>query len=87
MVNNSNDPLEAVLNRQRAALNGEPVVNETTAVESSGKGLMDLDIDDEYGNNDLENVIREEEDVARLEREKAYAEKQERTNSEIKTMI
>ena len=80
MVNNNNnvDPLEAMLARQQAALNGEPI-NSTpnnSSIESNGKGLMDLDVDDEYGNNDLENTIREEERQAQIAREQAAAEQQ-----------
>ena len=77
MANPNIDPLEALLSRQKAALNGEQVDTSTPpTIENSGKGLMDVEIDDEYGNNDLENSIKEEEQQERIARETAAKEMQ-----------
>jgi hypothetical protein len=96
MENNNFDPLDNLLNRQKAALNGETINTDQTpdpsintnpatgSIENNGKGLMDIDIDDEYGNNDLESSIREEEKMEQLAREKAIAEKRAKMEADKK---
>ena len=95
MENNNRDPLEAMLNRQKAALTGEPIdeiqpqpstIN-PTSIENNGNKLMNMEIEDEYGNNDLVNSIKDEERIDQLAREQAIAEKQAQRDSETKTVM
>lgn len=85
MANTNMDPLEALIAKEKAVLSGQPVNSDNAPKSSGGNGLMDMPIDDdEYGTNDLNNSIQEEENQAQLERERAAMEQKAVAEQQVK---
>ena len=89
MANTNMDPLEALIAKEKAVLSGQPVNSDNTPKSSGGNGLMDMLMDmsiddDEYGTNDLNNSIKEEENQAQLERERAAMEQKAVAEQQVK---